>query len=65
MIDYDSQFFNFYVYFNISLKETNKNVFKNNTKIYMQLSMLQQEKNNFFFLLTIEKLKRFFKKLLF
>lgn len=31
----------------------------------MQLSMLQQEKNNFFFLLTIEKLKRFFKKLLF
>lgn len=65
MIDYDSQFFNFYVYFNISLKETNKNVFKNNTKIYMQLSMLQQEKNNFFFLLTIKKLKRFFKKLLF
>lgn len=65
MINYDSQFFNFYVYFNISLKETNKNVFKNNTKIYMQLSMLQQEKNNFFFLLTIEKLKRFFKKLLF
>lgn len=51
MIDYDSQFFNFYVYFNISLKETNKNVFKNNTKIYMQLSMLQQEKNNFFFYL--------------
>lgn len=37
------------VYFNISLKETNKNVFKNNTKIHIQLSILQQEKNNSFF----------------